>query len=87
MAETPNAVFADFSCSHAKTNAALVGGGMTPTVTRGEIDMPLRFQPMERQASPRIDFYMLFPKDPPPDFYDYTATYFTRGDSNQDRPL
>lgn len=76
----------DFSCSNGDILAALMAGGMVPAVTRPELDIPSRFQPLQPYLSKRLDYYMLFPEAPPPGWTAVHRTYFTKGDSNQDIP-
>lgn len=77
---------ADFSCTNGDVLAALMAGGMVPAVTRPELDIPSRFQPLQPYLSKRLDYYMLFPDTPPPGWTALHRSYFTKGDSNQDIP-
>lgn len=79
--------FADFFCSHAATNAALIEAGMRPVVTTGDFDLPRLFQPLAEDPRKTLNFgYTFSDETRPADFYDYHRTYITKGDSNQDRP-
>lgn len=78
------AAFADFFCSHAETVGATITAGMHAVVARSDFVLARLFQPLADTVAHSLDYYFYLPGAARPG--DYSRCYFTKGDSNQDRP-
>jgi len=79
--------FVDFHCSNAAVNAALAAAGMQPVVSRPDFDLARLFQPLESAPNRKLDYYYNLRANVDRLFSaNYSLTYFTKSDSNQDRP-
>jgi hypothetical protein len=83
----PQVLFVDFFCSNGEINGALIAGGMHPVIVVRNFDLPRLFQPLEPAVDQTLDFYYLFADAfRPRNYADVSKCYFTKGDTNQDRP-
>lgn len=79
--------FVDFHCSNAAVNAALATAGMQPVVSRPDFDLARLFQPLESAPNKKLDYYYNLPAHVDRLLSaNHSLTYFTKSDSNQDRP-
>lgn len=81
------AAIADFFCTYAQTNMALAESGMHYVITQPEFDLPRLYSPLSDDPRKTINWSLsisdkLFKMD----HRNYSQCYFTKGDSNQDRP-
>lgn len=78
---------ADFSCSHAVTCQALLAAGMRPAITLPDFDLPRLFSPRYNDVRKRLNFaYSAAPSLVDSSFFAHQEMYFSKGDTNQDRP-
>lgn len=79
--------FADFFCSNSQLNAALLTSGMKYSITLPEFDLPRLFSPVATDIRRTINFAYSIDRNPADlEFYRHDLSYFTKGDTNQDRP-
>ncbi|GEM_PF-3011775 len=79
--------FADFFCSNASVNGALVAAGMRPVITMHGLDLARLFSPLSDDPRKRLNYsYSLQPSLEDPACFQYSNTCFTKGDTNQDIP-
>jgi hypothetical protein len=81
------ASFADFFCSSVELNEALLQAGMRYVITMSDFDLPRLLSPLSRDDRKTLHFAYSFSSDAaPPNVSQHHRCYFTKGDSNQDRP-
>lgn len=83
----PQLAFGDFYCSNDAVCAALLDGGFIHALPAPDLDLPRLFSPLAPDCRKTVYFWLSF--DPKLNFLprlELGRTYFTKGDSNQDRP-
>ena len=81
------ATIVDFFCTCAQTNMALAESGMHYVITQPDFNLPRLYSPLSDDPRKSINWSLsisdeLFKMD----HRNYSQCYFTKGDSNQDRP-
>lgn len=85
LIEKKDIAFADFMCSNAELNSALLYSGMKEVITLDGFDLPRLLSPVVNDVRKRLSFaYTLAHMKK--EFFRSHLTYFTKGDTNQDRP-
>lgn len=85
--QIPDFAFGDFFCTNDAVCAALLDGGFAHALTMPGLDLPRLFSPLAADLRKTLYFYFSYAKDLrlSPRF-EPGRSYFTKGDSNQDRP-
>lgn len=80
-------LFVDFFCSSHEVIAALMGAGMRQAIILPDFDLPRLLSPVASDVRKTISFAYSFDKTQDSDrLFESSKTYFTKGDTNQDRP-
>lgn len=83
----PDLAFGDFYCSNDAVCAALLDGGFIHALPMPDLDLPRLFSPLAADCRKTLYFWLSYGADVPfAPRLEFGRTYFTKGDSNQDRP-
>lgn len=85
--DTPGLAFGDFYCSNDAVCAALLDGGFIHALPMPDLDLPRLFSPLAPDSRKTLYFWLSYASSVPfAPRLEFGRTYFTKGDSNQDRP-